>query len=154
MISCVALVCAASVVYVSASVNKAGRELVADELRGLNDAQALLTAESGLMVGTDAFRNGWQTPGTPIKMEHAGSEVTIELVEDGARDGFVRITSTARHNGLDYDKRVEWQVAAERRPLADGTFGYFPRLAGVADGDTASGRLVKARWREADVPRN
>lgn len=151
LIFCITLICAAAIILVSGSLKKTARELIADELYRFNNAQAHLAAESGLMIGTNAFKNGGLT--SSIKINLKDSEITIELTEEGAKDGYVRIISTVRHAGLDYDKRVEWQVKAEKRPIpeAGGTLGYFP----VFDsGDTTAVLLMKTRWREADIPRS
>jgi len=150
LIVCVTLISAVAVISVHGSIKKSTAELTADELRWRNNAQALLTAESGLLVGTGAFKKSGMSAGT-TKMTLDGSAVTIELTESGAKDGYVRIISTVRHAGLDYDKRVEWQVRAEKRSLPDGSVGYFPSSVG---GDTGAAGLVRTAWREADVPRS
>jgi len=153
LIAAITLISAAAVISVHGSIKKSTAELTSDELRWRNNAQAFLTAESGLLIGTSAFKNNGMAAGS-IKLDLSGSEVTVELTEVGAKDGHVRIISTIRHAGLDYDKRVEWQVKAEKRPLPDGTLGYFPVLDS-ASGDTSSaGGLVKTAWREADIPRS
>jgi hypothetical protein len=149
LVGCLTLVCAAAVIAVTGSFNKITRELAADELRWHSDAQAQLSAESGLMIGANVFRNSGLTTG-PVKMNFDGSEITLELTENGAKDGYVRIISTARHADLAYDKRVEVQVKAEKKSLPNGTFEFLP----VFDsGDTASAALVKTGWREANIPR-
>jgi hypothetical protein len=136
LIAIITLISATAVITISGSVKKSSATLDDDELHRRHNAQALLTAESGLMIATNIFKaNGLSA--APITINLDGSEVTIESTSAGAKDGYVRILSTVRHLGLDYDKRVEWQVLADSE------------LAPAAPAVPA-----KISWREADIPRS
>jgi hypothetical protein len=153
LISVVTLVSAVMVVFTAFSLNRHSAELVADELRWHNDAQASLAAESGLMIGTVILGHG-ESSGAPTTIDLDGGEVTVEVTDDGACEGYVRVVSTVRHSGLDYDKRVEWQVRAEKRSLPGGKVKYFPVVSDSAGASASSAGVVKRWWKETTVPRS
>jgi hypothetical protein len=121
MISCVALACAVSVVYITVSVGKANRELVADERHWLNDTRAFLAAESGLLMLTDwaiqSAAEGDIFPQTSsITLDGISVALAVERAGGDLPPDHWRLISTAIMPELPYDKRVEWVLEGAAPP--------------------------------------
>ena len=115
------------------------------ESNSLNDVEAFLAAESGLLTVTDLVASGGVNRlkiGGQYPLTQGGGAssviVGVERPVSGDRPGFVftdahlKLYSTASHPNLPYNKRLEWIV--ELPPAGQGA-------------------LRKMGWREIDRPK-